>query len=55
MLNLLRRIFVKDYKNVGDSKVRTAHGKLASFFGVITNVLLFAVKLVFDFNHRRFD
>ena len=47
MLNLLRRIFVKDYKNVGDSKVRTAHGKLASFFGVITNVLLFAVKLVF--------
>jgi cation diffusion facilitator family transporter len=47
MLNLLRRIFIKDYKNVGDSKVRTAHGKLASFFGVITNVLLFAVKLVF--------
>lgn len=47
MINLLRKIFIRDYKNVGDAKVRTAHGKLASFFGVITNVLLFAVKLVF--------
>ncbi len=47
MINLLRRIFIKDYKNIGDAKVRTAHGQLASFFGVITNVFLFAVKLVF--------
>ena len=47
MINLLRRIFIKDYQNVSDAKVRTSHGKLASFFGVITNVLLFAVKLVF--------
>ncbi len=47
MINLLRRIFVKDYINVGDAKVRTAHGQLASFFGVITNILLFAAKLVF--------
>lgn len=47
MINLLRRIFVKDYINVGDAKVRTAHGQLASFFGVVTNLVLFAVKLVF--------
>ncbi|MDD4154777.1 MAG: cation diffusion facilitator family transporter [Bacilli bacterium] len=47
MINLLRRIFIKDYKNINDAKVRTAHGKLASLFGVITNVILFAVKLVF--------
>ena len=47
MINFLRRIFIKDYKNVGESKVRTAHGKLASLFGVVTNVILFAVKLVF--------
>ena len=47
MINLLRKIFIKDYQNIGDAKVRTSHGKLASFFGVITNVLLFAVKLVF--------
>jgi len=47
MLKLLRRIFIKDYKNVADAEVRTAHGKLASFFGVITNVLLFALKLIF--------
>ncbi len=47
MINLLRRIFIKDYKNIGDAKVRTAHGQLASFFGVVTNLVLFAVKLVF--------
>lgn len=47
MINLLRRIFIKDYKNISDAKVRTAHGQLASFFGVITNVFLFIVKLVF--------
>jgi len=47
MINFLRRIFIKDYKNVGESMVRTAHGKLASLFGVVTNVILFAVKLVF--------
>lgn len=47
MIKLLRRIFIKDYKNVEDSKVRTAHGQLASAFGVVTNVFLFIVKLVF--------
>ncbi|MFA5283611.1 MAG: cation diffusion facilitator family transporter [Bacilli bacterium] len=47
MINLLRRIFIKDYRNVTEAKVRTAHGKLASLFGVITNVVLFAAKLVF--------
>ena len=47
MINLLRRIFIKDYKNINEAKVRTAHGQLASFFGVVTNLLLFAVKLVF--------
>ncbi|MFA5481553.1 MAG: cation transporter, partial [Bacilli bacterium] len=49
MIKLLRRIFIKDYQNVSNAKVRTAHGKLASLFGVITNVVLFALKLVFGF------
>jgi len=47
MINLLRRIFIKDYKNVKEPEVRTAHGKLASLFGVITNVILFVAKLIF--------
>ncbi|NCA95712.1 MAG: cation transporter [Methanomicrobia archaeon] len=47
MIKLLRRIFIKNYKNIDNSKVRTAHGQLASAFGVVTNVFLFIVKLVF--------
>lgn len=47
MIKLLRRIFIKDYKNIENGKVRTAHGQLASAFGVVTNVFLFVVKLIF--------
>lgn len=46
MVNFLRRTFIKDYENVKNQKVREAHGKLASFVGVISNLFLFALKLV---------
>ena len=45
MVNFLRRIFIKDYENIKDSKVREAHGKLASFVGVFSNLFLFGFKL----------
>ena len=47
MLFLLRKIFINDYKNIGNDGVRVKHAHLASIFGVITNVFLFIVKLVF--------
>jgi cation diffusion facilitator family transporter len=46
MINFLRRIFIKDYQNVNDSKVREAHGKLASFVGVFSNLFLFIIKMI---------
>lgn len=47
MVTFLRRIFIKNYKNVENPKVRVAHGKLAAGFGIVSNAILFALKLVF--------
>lgn len=45
MVTLLRRLFVKNYKNTEEESVRIAHGKFAAWFGIITNLLLAGVKL----------
>lgn len=45
MVNLMRRLWIRNYENIGEEKVRTAHGKLASFFGIFSNMILFAIKL----------
>lgn len=45
MVNLLRKIFIKDYRNTNDPNVRTKHGYLASIVGIITNLLLVVFKL----------
>ncbi len=47
MVTLLRKIFVKNYKNVDNIQVRANHGKLAACFGIFTNLILFALKMVF--------
>ena len=47
MVTLLRKIFIKDYKNVTNEKTRNAHGKLAAAFGIVSNAFLFAIKLAF--------
>lgn len=47
MVTLLRKIFIKDYKNVTNEKTRNAHGKLAAAFGIVSNAFLFAIKLIF--------
>ena len=44
MVNLLRRIFIKDYKNVDNEIVRGRHGKFAAFFGIVTNLILVLLK-----------
>ena len=44
--NLFLKIFVRDYKNTSDPKVRERYGKLAGLTGIATNLLLTAIKLV---------
>ena len=45
MTSLLIRLFVKNHNDTQSVRVRSAYGKLASFVGIICNVLLFAVKI----------
>lgn len=46
MTNLLRKIFIKDFNNVSEAKVRTKHGVLAAFVGAISNLLLCTLKII---------
>lgn len=46
MITLIRKIFIKDYQNVKDKKVREKHGTLASIGGILTNIVLFTIKFV---------
>jgi cation diffusion facilitator family transporter len=46
MLTFLRKLFIKDYKNVNNPEVRTKHGIMAAIGGVISNLLLFSFKLL---------
>ncbi len=46
MTKLLLRLFVKNYRNTDDPKVRGAYGRLAGMVGLVCNLLLFAGKLV---------
>ncbi|WP_303865046.1 cation diffusion facilitator family transporter [Alkalibaculum bacchi] len=45
MTNILIKLFVKDYRNTTNSKVRQQYGKFASIVGVVTNLILFAIKI----------
>lgn len=46
MTDLLLKIFVKDYENVEDPIVKKRYGLLASFFGWISNFILFLGKII---------
>lgn len=46
MVNLLRKIFIKNYKDLANEEVRTKHGYLASFFGIISNLTLVILKII---------
>lgn len=43
----LKKTFIKDYKNVSSASVRYRYGVLAGVFGILTNVVLFVMKIVF--------
>lgn len=46
MVTLLRKWFIKDYKNVNDKEVRKKHGLLAAIGGIVMNLILFVIKLL---------
>ena len=45
MVTILRKWFIKDYRNVDDPNVRNAHGLLGAVFGLVSNGLLILLKL----------
>lgn len=45
MTDLLVKLFIKDYKNVKDGKVRKQYGFCSGIVGIFCNVLLFGLKL----------
>ena len=47
ILEPLKKTFIKDYKNVSSASVRYRYGLLAGVFGILTNVVLFVMKIVF--------
>ncbi|MFV0344620.1 MAG: cation diffusion facilitator family transporter [Anaerocolumna sp.] len=49
MTQFLVRIFIKDYKNYNNPKVRTAYGLLAGTVGIVCNIILFIVKLLIGY------
>lgn len=45
MTNLFKKLFIKNYQNTSDSRVRTAYGTAAGILGISANALLFGLKL----------
>ena len=45
MTSILIRLFIKDYQNYQDAKVRENYGMLAALIGIISNLFLVALKV----------
>lgn len=45
-MNILPRIFVKNYKNTNDAKVRFAYGNMCGIVGIISNIIICIIKIV---------
>ena len=43
---MLKKLFIKNYKNTDDPLVRNQYGKVAGIFGIFTNLVLGIIKLV---------
>ena len=46
MFTLLTKIFIKNYQDYKDSKVRNDYGTLASIFGIVSNFIICAMKFI---------
>lgn len=42
---MIKKIFIKDYKNVNDKEVRNKYGKIAGIFGIVSNLIIGSIKL----------
>lgn len=45
-MNFIKKLFIKDYKNVDDKNVRLRYGFTAGIIGIISNLFLFVAKLI---------
>ena len=45
MTDLLIHLFIKNYENTKEARVRAAYGNLAGWVGIICNILLCAFKM----------
>ena len=46
MRKILIKLFIKDYKNTSNPKVRESYGTLAGIVGIISNIILAAIKML---------
>ncbi len=46
MQKLLVKLFIKDYKNTNDTKVRSKYGTLSGIVGIISNLILCTIKIL---------
>lgn len=46
MFKIFRKLFIKNYEDVKNDKVRESHGVLAAIIGIITNTILFGFKFL---------
>ena len=46
MTNILIKLFIDNYKDIKDDKVRKKYGELASFVGILSNIILFIIKFI---------
>lgn len=49
MTNLIVRLFVKNYENTADPKVRESYGKTAGAVGIFCNLLLSVIKIIIGY------
>lgn len=45
-MKFLKKMFIKNYRNIDDAKVRLKYGQVAGIIGIISNIAMFIVKLL---------
>ena len=45
-MKFLKKMFIKNYRNIDDAKVRLKYGQVAGIIGIISNIVMFIVKLL---------
>ena len=43
---MLKRLFIKDYKNTKDNNVRNKYGIVSCIYGIVSNLILTIIKLI---------